>query len=145
MDCQWEDCSDRIKSLNILLRLSEKIENKLSIIKKLLDSHCDKDAAKQLWKFLDSLSVDLDNILPLSENFNSLDTKLHELRTSELEAMKEIDVIRKEFDKANSKKKVEVISRIVSKLGDHLTKIRHLCTEVRRKCCKFHTSHIYSC
>jgi hypothetical protein len=93
VDFEWEDCSYRIQSLNILLRLSELIENRLDITKKLLDSKMEgkikhMDVVKNMIDLLDNLSNDLDIVLPVSEFSNTLDKKMRKLRHTEFASVK---------------------------------------------------------
>ena len=115
MVSQWEDCSHRIQSLNILLRISEKFEKKLGVIKNLMailtqqpakggrkkkktlvsgeelswktPSMLQRKIIDKILDLLGTLEEDLQHNLPEAEYQNDLDIQMREIREKEFEEM----------------------------------------------------------
>ena len=135
MDSLWEDCSHRIEALNILLHISEDMEYSLSKIKELLVNSCKhEEATDSLMIFLETLGESLDQRLPIPPRpkFNLLDSRMMELRLSELKSMKEgIQKMMKRIKKKHGKEKqAQILSEVMTELDDYLISIKYLCVEV---------------
>ena len=132
-----EDSSHRIKSLNILLDLSEVLEKRLRDMKKLVDGDCvGKEVMEGLVKLLNDTCKDFQQkqLLPKSDFSNLLDKKMQELRSLEFKsvisslqsASKEIRKGRYSKDKPLSKEQKEQISSII----ESISSFKKSCIEV---------------
>ncbi|CAH3022077.1 unnamed protein product, partial [Porites evermanni] len=89
IDCQWEDISFRIETLNILNRMRETLENMLESMKKLKDEK--EEVTKSLRNFAETCKetfTHFEKDIPwqLGER-NSLDNEVHKLRLAELKEL----------------------------------------------------------
>lgn len=86
---------------------------------------------RELKSFLTTIGKSLEQELPYSDYDNPLDKRRRDLRKRELQSIKD-DVFRMKRDLADSKseRKMEIVSTIVDKLNDHLSRIKYLCIEV---------------
>lgn len=85
VDSQWEDCSHRIESLNIILSVAETIEEGLKAAKKVVETgNYENDAVRGMIRdTFDCLCEDLDLPELLSRGFTLLDKRIWERRRKE--------------------------------------------------------------
>ena len=132
LETTLEDCGYRIQALNILLRFAENFKYQLICIEGLLkDREEYENALGELKQFLQTLKKSLEQDLPSSDFANLLDNKLMEVRKNEFKAiMEDVVVMERDLARDGSEKKVEVMSRVMEKLRNHLSRINSLCIEV---------------
>ena len=102
MDSQWEDCSYRVESLNLILFTIDTLKNGLDSIKKLMEvENYDTETVKnELGEVLDSFSENLYQPLPMlpEQGFTQLDRLTREHRSQEWGALRaDCDVLRREL------------------------------------------------
>ncbi|XP_064383023.1 myoferlin-like isoform X2 [Halichondria panicea] len=127
VDSQWEDCSFRIDTLNIILFTAEGLQEGVTSVQKMIEVDAyDVDAVKsQIGEVLDMLSENLDQMLPPvpEQGFTRLDTQLRSYRESEWACMREeADELRRDMPQYN-------ILELVTKLEDFVARIKSLAIE----------------
>ena len=130
LDVKLEDCSYRLKALNMLLHIAETFNNQLILVKTLLNTADDHTAVKSIQEFLGSIGRKLDmfQALPIYKEANILDKKMREMRLREIEILnKDIRDMQEDLDKHNA----QALMKVIEKLTNHLSRIKYLCIEVQ--------------
>ena len=130
LDVKLEDCSYRLKALNMLLHIAETFNNQLILVKTLLNTADDHTAVKSIQEFLGSIGRKLDmfQALPIYKEANILDKKMREMRLREIEILnKDIRDMQEDLDKCNA----QALMKVIEKLTNHLSRIKYLCIEVQ--------------
>ena len=143
-----EDCMFRIQALNMLLHIAEEFSKVFdkheegdlkSMIEKVLNIRGEsilQNIMDKLTNFFATVGPYLDQELPESPYANSLDKRKRLLRNEELRVIKE-DLFQMERDLTDAKsgddfkESKKVVSTILEGLTDHLSSIKHLCSEVK--------------
>ena len=82
--------------------------------------------------FFETVIPSLEQELPFSAYANDLDSRLRELRTVELSAIRdEVQQLRREVVGDESGDGAKLSSAVMERLAGHLSRIRHLCVEVK--------------
>jgi len=127
VECQWEECSYRIESLNILLFLISSLDEAISgIQKKLGEKITDLDEVRQnIGKILDHLSKSLDQELPTlpTQGINKLDKLVKKKRDQEwYQLRQDVDDMRMHLG--------GTIEDLVTELEDFKFRLKALAVEV---------------
>ena len=127
MESQWEDCSYRIESLNILLFLTTSLDEAVKgIQRKLGEKIVDLDEVRQeIGEILDNLSKSLDQELPTLPMYGitRLDKLVKEKRNEEWNQLRQnVDDMRMQLG--------GTIEDLVSELEDFKFRLKTLAVEV---------------
>ncbi len=128
MDSQWEDCSYRIESLNILLHMVGRIEDGLKAVSKIMEvENYDNDIVRnEIGEILDNLSEDLDQSLPSlpTQGVTKLDRLTRERRILEW------DFIKNDADNLRRNIYENPIQELISEVEDYMFRFKNLAIEV---------------
>ena len=127
MESQWEDCSYRIESLNILLFLTTSLDEAVKDIKrKIGEKIVDLDEVRQeIGEILDNLSKSLDQELPTlpTHGITRLDKLVKEMRNEEWNQLRQ-NVNGMRMQQGGT------IENLVSELEDFKFRLKTLAVEV---------------
>lgn len=131
VDSQWEDCSYRIDSLNLILFTTERLKNGLDSVKKLMEvENYDNENVKQrLGEVLDSFIEDLYQPLPdlPEQGFNQLDRLTREHRIQEWAALRDdCGLLRKNLS-------ITPLLEMVVEVEEYVYRLKSMAYEVRRE------------
>lgn len=129
VDSQWEDCSYRIESLNLILFTVDALKNKLDTVKKLMEvENYDNETVKnELGEVLDAFSENLYQRLPdlPEQGFTQLDRLTREHRVLEWDALREdCDLLRRELN-------IRPLLEAVTEVEEYIGRLKSMAYEVR--------------
>ena len=138
VDSQWEDCSYRINSLNLILFTAESFRNHFDSIKKMMQVKRDLDVVKDdvremLDEFIKNLSQPIPD-LPEKGSFTRLDRLIRDQRDNEWRRINEGYIsLRKDLVELNQLDPLDQqdqLDQIMDGIEDYINPIKNMAYEV---------------
>ena len=128
VESNWEDCSYRIESLNILLFMAESLKEGIEELNQLMsvENYDTDEVRSKVGLILDTFSESLDQSMPElpASGFNRLDKLIKDRRDQEW------DILRGDADAMRMQLVSRSIQELLSELEDYMLRLKSLAVEV---------------